>query len=125
MERRVQWIDKALEPPEEAKEESDYMPDARLLGLGNRCPMRMRPRFLRRCAVCVPQCRGMTQNRISQIGGFYGPARMRSIPDKILHGRFSTLTAGRGSLICRIPRRREPVEYLLSTGRMAQYNSAS
>ena len=133
MERRVQWIDKALEPPEEAKEGIWIICQiARLLGLGQQMSYENASQVSEEIRRLVPQYGGMTQNRISQIGGVLWPCPDEKHPGtKILHTeRFST-PDGRARIFDlqntppgEITSQEYPI--LLSTGRIVlQYNNAS
>ena len=91
MERRVQWIDKAVEAPGEAKEGLWIICQiARRLGL--EMPYENAAEVLEEINRLVPQYGGMTRERISKIGGLRWPCPDEKHPGTdILHTqRFST-----------------------------------
>ena len=72
MERRVQWIDRAIEPPGEAKEGLWIICQiARRLGLGEQMPYDNASQVLEEIRRLVPQYGGMTQRE--DLKGRWGP----------------------------------------------------
>jgi len=133
MERRVQWIDKAIEPPGEAKEGVWIIGEiARRLGLGEEMAYIDPSQVLEEIRSLVPQYKGMSQERISKIGGVLWPCPDEQHPGtEILHlQRFST-SDGRArifNLQNTPPGEVTSSEYpiLLSTGRIVlHYNGGS
>jgi formate dehydrogenase (coenzyme F420) alpha subunit len=131
MERRVQWIDRAVPPAGEAKEGLWIINEiGRRLGLdlgGSSAE-----EVLKDINRLVPQYRGMTRNRISMVGGLRWPCPDENHPGTdILHKeRFSTPDgkARIASVLNRPAAELTSPEYpiLLSTGRIVvQYNSGS
>ena len=133
MERRVQWIDKAIEPPGEAKEGIWIISEiSRRLGLGEQMAYDNASQVLEEIRRLVPQYGGMSQERISRIGGVLWPCPEERHPGtEILHlEKFSTLD-GRARIFDQentSPKECTSPEYpiLLSTGRIVlQYNGGS
>lgn len=133
MERRVQWIDKAIEPPGEAKEGIWIICEiARRLGLGEEMAYDNPSQVLEEIRRLVPQYKGMSQERISKIGGVLWPCPDEQHPGtEILHlQRFST-SDGRARIFDlqnTPPGEVTSSEYpiLLSTGRIVlHYNGGS
>ncbi len=133
MERRVQWIDKAIEPPGEAKEGIWIICQiGRRLGLGEQMAYDSASQVLEEIRRLVPQYGGMSQERISRIGGVLWPCPDEKHPGtEILHReRFST-PDGRARIFDlnnTPPKEATSPEYpiLLSTGRIVlQYNGGS
>ncbi len=131
MERRVQWIDKAVEAPEEAKEGMWIICQiAKRLGLD--FPYENAAQVLQEINRLVPQYGGMTGERISKIGGLRWPCPDETHPGTdILHTqRFST-PDGRARMAAvanQPPAEVTSPEYpiLLTTGRIVlHYNSGS
>ncbi len=91
MERRVQWIDKAVEAPGEAKEGLWIICEiAKRLGLD--MPYENASQVLEEINRLVPQYGGMTKERIAKVGGLRWPCPDEKHPGTgILHTeRFST-----------------------------------
>ncbi|WP_348304133.1 formate dehydrogenase subunit alpha [Methanothrix sp.] len=133
MERRVQWIDRAIEPPGEAKEGVWIICEiARRLGLGEEMAYDNPSQVLEEIRSLVPQYKGMSQERISRVGGVLWPCPDEQHPGtEILHlQRFST-SDGRARIFDlqnTPPGEVTSPEYpiLLSTGRVVlHYNGGS
>lgn len=133
MERRVQWIDRAIEPPGEAKEGVWIICEiARRLGLGEVMAYDNPSQVLEEIRSLVPQYKGMSQERISRVGGVLWPCPDEQHPGtEILHlQRFST-SDGRARIFDlqnTPPGEVTSPEYpiLLSTGRIVlHYNGGS
>ena len=133
MERRVQWIDRAIEPPGEAKEGIWIICEiARRLGLGEQMAYDNASQVLEEIRRLVPQYGGMSKERISRVGGVLWPCPDELHPGTdILHTqRFSTAD-GRARIFDlknTLPGEVTSSEYpfLLSTGRIVlQYNGGS
>jgi formate dehydrogenase major subunit len=133
MERRVQWIDRAIEPPGEAKEGVWIICEiARRLGLGEGMAYDNPSQVLEEIRSLVPQYKGMSQERISRVGGVLWPCPDEQHPGtEILHlQRFST-SDGRARIFDlqntppgEVPSPEYPI--LLSTGRIVlHYNGGS
>ncbi len=131
MERRVQWIDKAVEAPGEAKEGMLIVCQiAERLGLD--FPYENAAQVLQEINRLVPQYGGMTLERISKIGGLRWPCPDERHPGtEILHTqRFST-PDGRARMAAvanQPPAETTSPEYpiLLTTGRIVlHYNGGS
>ncbi len=131
MERRVQWIDKAVEAPGEAKEGMWIICQiAKRLGLD--LPYENAAQVLEEINRLVPQYGGMTRERISKIGGLRWPCPDDKHPGTdILHTqRFSTPDgkARMAAVANQPPAEAASPEYpiLLTTGRIVlHYNSGS
>lgn len=131
MERRVQWIDKAVPPVGEAKEGLWIINE-----IGKRMGLDLKGEspdlVLKEINRTVPQYGGMTRERISRVGGLLWPCPDGSHPGtEILHQeRFST-PSGRANIASadnRPAAEETSPEYpiLLSTGRIVvHYNSGS
>jgi len=131
MERRVQWIDKAVEAPGEAKEGMWIICQiAERLSLD--FPYENAAQVLQEINRLVPQYGGMTRERISKIGGLRWPCPDERHPGtEILHTqRFST-PDGRARMAAvanKPPAETTSPEYpiLLTTGRIVlHYNGGS
>jgi formate dehydrogenase alpha subunit len=131
MERRVQWIDKAVPAPGEAKEGMWIVCQiAQRLGLD--FDYANASEVLKEINRLVPQYGGMTKERISKIGGLRWPCPDESHPGTdILHSqRFST-PDGRARIAAVLnqpPAEAVSPDYpiLLTTGRIVeQYNGGS
>jgi len=133
MERRVQWIDKAVEPPGEAKEGLWIICQiARRLGLGEQMAYDNASQVLEEIRRLVPQYGGMSQERISRIGGLLWPCPDEKHPGtEILHTEKFSTPDGRARIFDlenTPPKEATSLEYpiLLSTGRIVlQYNGGS
>jgi len=131
MERRVQWIDKAVEAPGEAKEGLWIMCQiARRMGLD--FPYENAAQVLQEINRLVPQYGGMTLERISKIGGLRWPCPDVNHPGTdILHTqKFSTPDgkARMATVTNTPPGEQVSSEYpiLLTTGRIVlHYNGGS
>jgi formate dehydrogenase alpha subunit len=131
MERRVQWIDKAVEAPGEAKEGMWIICQiAKHLGLD--FPYENAAQVLQEINRLVPQYGGMTLERISNIGGLRWPCPDEKHPGTdILHTqRFSTPDgrARMATVANQPPAEPTSPEYpiLLTTGRIVMhYNGGS
>ena len=131
MERRVQWIDKAVEAPGEAKEGLWIMCQiARRMGLD--FPYENAAQVLQEINRLVPQYGGMTLERISKIGGLRWPCPDVNHPGTdILHTqKFSTPDgkARMATVTNTPPGEQVSAEYpiLLTTGRIVlHYNGGS
>jgi len=131
MERRVQWIDKALEAPGEAREGLWILCQiARRMGLD--FPYESAAEVLQEINRLVPQYGGMTQERISSVGGLRWPCPAANHPGTgILHTeRFSTPDgrARMATVVNRPPGEDVSDEFplLLTTGRIVlHYNGGS
>lgn len=131
MERRVQWIDKAVEAPGEAKEGLWIMCQiARRMGLD--FPYENAAQVLQEINSLVPQYGGMTLERISKIGGLRWPCPDVNHPGTdILHTqKFSTPDgkARMATVTNTPPGEQVSAEYpiLLTTGRIVlHYNGGS
>ena len=131
MERRVQWIDRAVPPVGEAKEGLWIINE-----IGKRMGLDLKgesaDEILKEINRTVPQYGGMTRQRISKKGGLLWPCPEEGHPGtEILHReRFST-PGGRANIASvenRPPAEETSPEYpiLLSTGRIVvHYNSGS
>jgi len=129
----VQWIDRAIEPPGEAKEGIWIICEiARRLGLGEQMAYDNASQVLEEIRRLVPQYGGMSKERISRVGGVLWPCPDELHPGTdILHTqRFSTAD-GRARIFDlknTLPGEVTSSEYpfLLSTGRIVlQYNGGS
>jgi len=131
MERRVQWIDKAVSPVEDAKEGIWILCQiAKRLGL--KFNYTSAEEVLTEINRLVPQYGGMTKERISQVGGLRWPCLNETHPGTdILHReRFSTVDgkAKMATVANRPPGESPSPEFpiLLMTGRIVvHYNSGS
>lgn len=131
MERRVQWIDKAVSPPGEAKE-GLWIIDQVAQRLGLDLSYSSAADVLKEMNRFIPAYGGMTRERISKIGGLRWPCPDERHPGtEILHQeRFST-PDGRATIAAaenRPPAEETSTEYpmLLTTGRIVlHYNSGS
>jgi len=131
MERRVQWIDKAVEAPGEAKEGLWIMCQiARRMGLD--FPYENAAQVLQEINRLVPQYGGMTLERISKIGGLRWPCPDVNHPGTdILHTQKFSTPDGKARIATVTntpPGEQVSAEYpiLLTTGRIVlHYNGGS
>lgn len=131
MDRRVQWIDKAVDAPGEAKEGMWIICQiAKRMGLD--FPYESAAQVLKEIVRLVPQYKGMTLERISRMGGLRWPCPDEKHPGTdILHTqRFSTPDgkARMATVKNRPPGEDVSPEYpiLLTTGRIVlHYNGGS
>ena len=131
MERRVQWIDKAVEAPGEAKEGLWIMCQiARRMGLD--FPYENAAQVLQEINSLVPQYGGMTLERISKIGGLRWPCPDVNHPGTdILHTQKFSTPDGKARIATVTntpPGEQVSAEYpiLLTTGRIVlHYNGGS
>jgi len=131
MERRVQWIDEAVEAPGEAKEGMWIICQiAKRLGLD--LLFENAAQVLQEINRLVPQYRGLTKERIAKIGGLRWPCPDDKHPGTdILHTqRFSTPDgkARMAAVANKPPAEATSIEYpiLLTTGRIVMhYNGGS
>lgn len=131
MERRVQWIDKAVNPPGEAKEGLWIIREiARRLGIDFNYSSAAE--VLQEINCNVPQYKGATRARISKPGGVPWPCPSEDHPGmEILHTEKFSTPDGRANIfvVKNVPPAEEPSsEYpiLLTTGRIVtHYNSGS
>jgi len=131
MERRIQWIDKAVPAPEEAKEGLSIICEI-ARRLGHDLNYTSASEVLEEINQTVPAYRGATRSRISNPGGLPWPCPAEDHPGtEILHvGGFST-PDGRANLAvvenvppAEVPSPEYPI--LLTTGRIVvHYNSGS
>jgi len=131
MERRVQWIDRAISPPGEAREGLSVICDvADRLGLG--FGRRDASEVLEEINRLIPAYGGMTKERIGRTGGLLWPCPSPDHPGTgILHTETFPTSDGRARIELveeRPPAEETSPEYplLLMTGRIVlHYNNAS